>query len=59
VATRQSAAIHRQPWSDIKLTGLPQVAFKVPFAFSIIYGGNYYDFSRDLSTIGYARPGGQ
>jgi hypothetical protein len=31
----------------------------VPFAFSIAYGGNGYDFSRDLSTIVYARPGGQ
>jgi hypothetical protein len=32
---------------------------KVPFAFSLFYFGNSYDFSRDLSTIVYARPGGQ
>jgi len=32
---------------------------KVPFAFPLNYGsGNAYDFSRDLSTIVYARPGG-
>jgi hypothetical protein len=31
----------------------------VPFAFSLTYySGNAYDFSRDLSTIVYARPGG-
>ncbi len=57
--TRGSATIYRQPWSDGKFTGPAQVAFKVPFAFSIGYGGNAYDFSQDLSTIVYARPGGQ
>ncbi|MGA7225722.1 MAG: hypothetical protein WA673_03990 [Candidatus Acidiferrales bacterium] len=32
---------------------------KVPFTFPLEYaGGNAYDFSRDLSTIVYARPGG-
>jgi hypothetical protein len=41
------------------VTGSSQVAYKVPFAFSLSYGGNGYDFSRDLSTIVYARPGGQ
>ena len=58
-ASRGSVTIYRQPWRDGKLTGPLQVAFKVPFAFSISYGGNGYDFSRDLSTIIYARPGGQ
>ncbi len=60
VASSGSVTIYRQPWSDGKLTGPAQVAFKVPFAFSIIYaGGNGYDFSRDLSTIVYARAGGR
>ncbi len=60
VAARGFATIYRQPWSDGKLTGPAQVAFKVPFAFSINYAnGNGYDFSRDLSTIVYVRPGGQ
>jgi serine/threonine protein kinase/Tol biopolymer transport system component len=56
---RGSATIYRVPWSSGKATGAPQAAYKVPFAFSIFYGGNGYDFSRDLSTLTYARPGGQ
>jgi hypothetical protein len=37
----------------------PQAALKVPFAFPLSSGGDsVYDFSRDLSTIVYARPGG-
>jgi len=36
--------------------GPSQVALKVPFAFPMGY--NAYDFSRDLSTIVFARPGG-
>ncbi len=59
VASRGEVTIHRQPWRDGKLTGPDQVALKIPFAFSLDYGGNGYDFSRDLSTIVYARPGGQ
>jgi len=60
VATRGEVTIYRQPWRDGKLIGAPQVALKVPFAFPLDYAiGNAYDFSRDLSTIVYARPGGQ
>jgi serine/threonine protein kinase len=59
VASRGEVTIHRQPWRDGKLAGPDQVALKVPFAFSLSYAGNGYDFSRDLSTIVYARPGGQ
>jgi hypothetical protein len=59
VASRGEVTIHRQPWRDRKLAGPDQVALKVPFAFSLNYSGNGYDFSRDLSTIVYARPGGQ
>jgi serine/threonine protein kinase/Tol biopolymer transport system component len=59
VPSRGEVTIYRQPWSDGRLSGVPQVALKVPFAFSMFYhGGNAYDFSRDLSTIVYARPGG-
>ena len=58
VASRGEVTIYRQPWRDGKLIGTPQVALKVPFAFPLSYGGNAYDFSRDLSTIVYARPGG-
>ena len=50
---------YRQAWRDGKVIGKPEVAVKLPFAFSLDYQGNAYDFSRDLSTIVYARPGGQ
>jgi serine/threonine protein kinase len=59
IASRGEVTIYRQPWRDGKTIGAPQVALKVPFAFPLAYaGGNAYDFSRDLSTIVYARPGG-
>jgi Tol biopolymer transport system component len=58
MASRGEVTIYRQIWSNGKLIGTPQVALKVPFAFRLFRGGNAYDFSRDLSTIVYARPGG-
>jgi Tol biopolymer transport system component len=59
VAFRGEVTIYRQPWKDGKNIGALQVALKVPFAFPLVYAtGNAYDFSRDLSTIVYARPGG-
>jgi serine/threonine protein kinase/Tol biopolymer transport system component len=60
VASRGEVTIYRQRWDDGKIVGTPQIALKVPFAFPLNYaGGNGYDFSRDLSTIVYARPGGR
>ena len=56
VASRGEVTIFRQPWSDGRTIGAPQVAVKVPFDFPLLYYGNAYDFSRDLSTIIYARP---
>jgi len=61
VASRREVTIFRQPWRDGKAVGAPQVALKVPFAFPLsdIYSNaNTYDFSRDLSTIVFARPSG-
>ena len=58
IVSRGEATIYRQPWKSGMNIGRPQVAFKVPFAFPSFYNGNAYDFSRDLSTIVYARPGG-
>lgn len=59
VPLRGEVTIFRQPWSNGKVIGTPQVALKVPFAFPLAYqGGNAYAFSRDLSTIVYAHPGG-
>ena len=57
-ASRGEVMIYRQPWRDGKLIGAPQVAVKVPFSFSLSYDTNASDWSRDLSTIVYARPGG-
>jgi serine/threonine protein kinase len=58
ITSRGDVTIYRQAWKDGKITGTPQVALTVPFTFPQSYGGNAYDFSRDLSTIVYARPGG-
>ncbi len=57
-ASRGETTIYRQPWHDGKLSGPAQVAVKLPFAFRQGYSGNAYDFSKDLSTVIYARPGG-
>jgi len=58
IASRGKITIYREAWKDGKLIGAPQVALKVPFAFPLFHKGNAYDFSRDLSTIVYSRPGG-
>ncbi len=58
VVSRGEVTIYRQPWKDGKTIGAPKVALKVPFAFPLNYFGNAYDFSRDLSIIVYAHPGG-
>jgi hypothetical protein len=58
-ASRGETTIYRQPWHDGKLSGPAQAAIKLPFAFRQGYGSNAYEFSKDLSTIVYARPGGQ
>jgi len=58
VASRGETTIYRQPWRDGRLTGAAQPAIKLPFAFRHSYLGNAYDFSKDLSTVVYTRPGG-
>jgi Tol biopolymer transport system component len=59
VVSHSEALFYRQGWSGGKLLGKPQVALTLPFAFNSVYEGNAYDFSPDLSTIVYARPGAQ
>ncbi len=59
ITARNEVTFFRQGWQNGKLVGKPQVALRLPFAFSAFYQGNGYDFSRDLSTVVYARPGGQ
>lgn len=56
---RGETIIYRQPWHGDKLTGPAQPAVKFPIALRQGYSGNAYDFSKDLSTVVYARPGGQ
>jgi serine/threonine protein kinase/Tol biopolymer transport system component len=51
--------IYRIGWKDGKLTGSPEPALKVPFAFLFDIFGNAYDFSRDLSTVVFMRPSQQ
>jgi hypothetical protein len=58
VSSRGELLIYRQLWKDGKVIGTPQVALKLPFTFPLDWNGSSYDFSRDLSTILYARPGG-
>ena len=58
-AVKGETVIYRQPWHDGKLTGPAQPALKLPFTFRQGYSGNAYDFSKDLSTVVYARPNGQ
>jgi len=58
-ASHGETVIYRQPWHDGKLTGPAQPTMKLPFTFRLGYSGNAYDFSNDLSTIVYSRPGGQ
>jgi hypothetical protein len=59
IAAPGEVTFYRQPWRDGNVMGKPEVALKLPFAFPLFYQGNAFDFSRDLSTIVYARPGGQ
>ena len=58
VPSRNDVTIYRQNWQAGKVIGAPRVALKLPFAFPLTAGGNAYDFSRDLGTVIYARPGG-
>ena len=58
VPGRKDVTIYRQRMENGKAIGQPQVATTLPFAFPLTTGGNAYDFSRDLTTVVYARPGG-
>ncbi len=59
LASSGEVTFYRQAWRDGKPTGQPKIALRLPFVFSQLAGGNGFDFSRDLSAIVYARPGGQ
>jgi hypothetical protein len=51
--------VYRQKWVDGKIIGQLEEGLKLPFAFPLEYNGNAYDFSRDLSTVIFARPRSQ
>ena len=57
-AFRGEVRFYRQPWKDGRVIGTPQVALILPFTFPLSTIGGSFDFSRDLSTIVYERPGG-
>jgi serine/threonine protein kinase/Tol biopolymer transport system component len=59
VAARGEILFYRQEWADGKLIGDPKIALRLPFSFPLSFNGNAYDFSPDLSTVVYARPGAQ
>ncbi len=59
VAGRGEILFYRQEWADGKLIGEPKLALKLPFSFPLNFEGNAYDFSADLSTIVFAKPGGR
>jgi Tol biopolymer transport system component len=58
---RGGVIFYRAAWTDGKLASQPEVALKLPFAFPFVLGyfGDAFDFTRDLSTVVYARPSGQ
>jgi len=59
VASHGHVAFYRQPIQGEEPIGKPQVALTLPFTFPLAYNGNAFDFSSDLSTVVYSRPGGQ
>jgi serine/threonine protein kinase/Tol biopolymer transport system component len=59
LASRGEVTFYRQALHDEEPFGPPQIALKLPFTFQMFYFGNAFDFSPDLSTVVYARPGGQ
>ena len=56
---RGETTIYRLFWHGDKLTGPAEPAIKFPIPLRQGYSGNAYDFSKDLSTVVYARPSGQ
>ena len=59
LASQAGVVFYRQGWRDGQLVGKPEPTLKLPFAFRLYYRGNAFDFSRDLSSIVYSRPGGE
>lgn len=58
VASHGQTTIFRQPWRNGTAVGSPVPALKLPFALREDYEGNAFQVSGDLSSVVYARPGG-
>lgn len=50
---------YRVGWQAGKVTSEPREVLRLPVNFQLQFFGNVYDISADLSTVVYARPGGQ
>jgi hypothetical protein len=57
--SRAGVTLYRQAWHDGNPVGKPETALKLPFAFSLFYAGNAFDFAPDLSEIAYGRSSDQ
>jgi WD40-like Beta Propeller Repeat len=59
LASPGEVTFYRQALRDDKPIGRPEIALKLPFTFRLFYNnGNALDFTSDLSTLVYTRPGG-
>jgi hypothetical protein len=56
LASHGETTIFRQPWRNGSAIGSPVSALKLPFSLREDYSGNAFAFSRDLSSVVYARP---
>lgn len=59
LATPEEITIYKLPWENGKVMGSPQIAKKIAPEFPLMYRGNAFDFTRDLSTLVYAKPSAQ
>ena len=59
LATPEEITIYKLPWENGKVMGPPQIAKKIAPEFPLMYRGNAFDFTRDLSTLVYAKPSAQ
>lgn len=57
VSSQGEVLFRRHEWSSEGFVKEPKVVLRLPFTFPLIFRGNAYDFSRDLSKIVYSRPG--
>jgi len=56
----RGVTFYRQAWRNGQMIGKPAVALKLPFTFSLVHDDlSAFDFSRDLSSIVFFRPGGE